>query len=339
MRLHEPAEPELAPEVAGRGDDGRDDPRGLPVAGGEVVQPLLPAHDAPPVADHLLESFAKAAELVRLAAVEGHPLGVLAEADEAEPEVGFVPLPIEVQPDERAADPVREPGAGDGVQDRHPDHVAGQRDGEPAHRDGERSGEPPEDRHEGRQRDARAQASDEQAERVGGEEVQVFGDALVGIVGLTRHELHPIVGAIGQPGAEVAVGQPASPADLEHLVEIKLVHGQEDEDGDQPRDTEELREKGRLVLFLQGAEEGVVPLIEEHVDVDHAEREKHDGEQESPGRPPVLRRPVRADDGPRLGKRPAHTGSGRIFGRGGRSDVRSVRTRLKHLRMVIHSEI
>ena len=28
-RLHEPAEPKLAPEVAGRRDDGRDDPRAL----------------------------------------------------------------------------------------------------------------------------------------------------------------------------------------------------------------------------------------------------------------------------------------------------------------------
>ena len=98
-----------------------------PVAGREVGHPLLPAHDAPPVAHHRLEPFAKAAELVRLAAVQGHSLGVLAEADEAEPEVGFVPLPIEVQPDERTADPVGEPGAGDGVQNGHPDHVAGQR--------------------------------------------------------------------------------------------------------------------------------------------------------------------------------------------------------------------
>ena len=117
---------------------------------------------------HLLEPFAKATELVRLAAVEGHPLGVLAEADEAEPEVGFVPLLIEVQPDERAADPVGEPSAGDRVQDRHPDHVAGQRDGEPpAHRNGERSGQPPEDRHEGHQRDQRAQASDEKSRGCG----------------------------------------------------------------------------------------------------------------------------------------------------------------------------
>ena len=210
---------------------------------------------------------------------------------------------------------------------------------EPAHRDGERSGQPPEDRHEGRQRDARAQASDEKAERVEGEEVQVLGDALVGVVGLTRHELHPVVGAIGQPGAEVAVGQPAPPADLQHLVEVELVHGQEDEHGDEPRDPDELREKGRLVLFLQRVEKGVVPLIEEHIDVDHAEREEHDGDQEPPGRPPVLRRPVRADHGPRMGERSAQAGSGRSFWRGGRSDVRRVRTPLIHLRMMIHSEI
>src|SRR6266550_607421 len=104
-------EPELAPEGAGRRDDGRDDPRPEPVAGGEIGHALLPEHDAPPVAHHSLEPFAKATELVRLAAVEGHALGVLAEANEAESEVGFVPLPIEVQGHQRAAEPVGHPRA------------------------------------------------------------------------------------------------------------------------------------------------------------------------------------------------------------------------------------
>ena len=260
---------------------------------------------------HILEPLAKAAELVRLAAVQGHALGVLAEADEAEPEVGLVPLPVEVQPDERAAEPVGQPGAADRVQNGHPDHVAGNGDGVPAHRNGERSGQPPEDRHEGHQRDDRAQAPGEQPEGVGREQVHVFRDALVRVIGLARHELHPVVGAIGQPGAEVAVGQPAPPADLEHLVEIDLVHGKEDEDADQPRDAEQLAAKGHEVLVLEGAVEGVVPLIQENGEVDHAEREEHDGEQEPPGRPPVLREPVRADHGPGAGKRPAQADSGR----------------------------
>ena len=318
-RLHEAAETKLAPEVAGRRDNRRDDPRPQPVAGREVGHPLLSAHDAPPVAHHMLEPFAKSAKLVRLAAVQGHSLGVLAKADEAEAVVGFVPLPIEVQPDERAAEPVGEPGAGGGVQNGHPNHGARDDDGEHAHRDGERSGQPPQDRHEGHQRDDRAQTAREKTQGVGREEVHIFRDALVRVIGLMRHELHPIVGAIGQPGAEVAVVQPASPADLEHLVEIGLVNGKQDEDADQPRDAEQLPAKGHEVLVLEGAVEGVVPLIQENREVDHAEREEHDGEQEPPRRPSVLREPVRADHGPCVGKRSAQADFGRTaegLGRG-----------------------
>jgi hypothetical protein len=85
---------------------------------------------------------------------------------------------------------------------------------------------------------------------VGGEETHIFRDTLVRVVGLARHQLHPIVGGVGQPGPEVAVGQPAPPADLEHLVEIDLVHGQEDEDADQIRDAEQQPAKGHEVLVL-----------------------------------------------------------------------------------------
>ena len=225
--LHESPEGKVAPEVARRRDDRWENPRGLPIAGSEVGQPLLPAHDVPPVHHHRLEPFAKTTELVRLAAVERHPLGVLAEADQAEPKVGFTTLLVVVQPHERAANPVGEPSAGDSVQDGRPYHVAGQDDGErPANENGERSGERPEDRHKGNQTYQRAHASDEETKGVGNEQVNVFGDALIGVVGFTGHELHPIVGAIGQPSPEVAIGEPAPPADFEHLVKIKLVDGE-----------------------------------------------------------------------------------------------------------------
>ncbi len=72
---------------------------------------------------------------------------------------------------------------------------------------------------------------------MGNKQVNVFGDALVGIVGFTRHELHPIISAIGQPSAEVSLGKPAPPADLEHLVKIKLVDGEEDDKTYKPRQT------------------------------------------------------------------------------------------------------
>src|SRR5439155_19068561 len=69
-------------EARGRHDEGEDNRR-LAIAGGEPRQSLLLTHDAPPVPHHGSEALAEAAELVGLAAVEGHALGVLAEADEA----------------------------------------------------------------------------------------------------------------------------------------------------------------------------------------------------------------------------------------------------------------
>src|SRR4030095_15626014 len=123
-RLHEPAEPKLAPEVAGRRDDGRDDPRELSVARREVGQALPPTHDVAPVAHHRLEALAKAAKLVRLAAVERHAFRVLAEADEAKAEARFVPRALEVESDEGTADPVRQPRPGDRIQHGDPHHVA-----------------------------------------------------------------------------------------------------------------------------------------------------------------------------------------------------------------------
>ncbi len=79
--LHQASKRKLAAKIARRCHNRRKDPRRLSVAGGEVSQPLLPAHDIPPVRDHCLEPFAKAAQFVGLAAVKRHSLGVLAEAD------------------------------------------------------------------------------------------------------------------------------------------------------------------------------------------------------------------------------------------------------------------
>ena len=258
--------------------------------------------------------------------VEGHPLAVLSEADQAEPEVGFIPLSVEVQTYEGTTDPVGQPGAAKGVQERDPYHVAGQDEREAADRDGEPSGEAPEDRHEGCQGDDGAQASNEEREGVGDEELNVLGNALVRVVGLVCDELHTIVGAVGQPGAEVAFGEPAAPADLEHLIEIELVDREHDEHAHEPADPDELLAKHHRVLCLEGAEEVIVPLIQEDAQIDHPEREGHDHEQQPPSRPAILRKPVRADHFPCVGKSLAEATYGRAFramGGGQRNSARA----------------
>ncbi len=74
----------------------------------EPVELLSLAHELPPVADHRGEALPQPAELFVLAAVERHAFAVLAQAHEREAEVGFHALLVEVQPDELAADVVRQ---------------------------------------------------------------------------------------------------------------------------------------------------------------------------------------------------------------------------------------
>src|SRR5437870_4511442 len=94
--LYESSEGKIAPEVAWRCDQRREDPSRLLIARSEVGQPLLAAHDVPPIHHHRLEPLPKTTELVYLAPIKCHSLGVLAEAHQAEPEVGFTPLLVVV---------------------------------------------------------------------------------------------------------------------------------------------------------------------------------------------------------------------------------------------------
>jgi len=134
----------------------------------------------------------------------------------------------------------------------------------------------------------------------GDEQPNVVGDALVGVVALASRELHPVVGAIGQPRAKVPLGEPSPPADQEHLVEVELVDGHDDVRDREPREANDLPDEDRVVLFLQRVVEGVVPAVEEDVEVDHAQRERdHDDEQPQRG-PAILGGPVGARDTPAI---------------------------------------
>jgi hypothetical protein len=112
----------------------------------------LPAHDVPPVVDDVDEALAQPADLVALAAVDGDALTVLAYPDQREAEISLEPLLVETEVDEGAPHEVGEPGAGDGVEQRDPDHVS--RDG-PVPATGvefERARQAPQNHDEGAQR-------------------------------------------------------------------------------------------------------------------------------------------------------------------------------------------
>ena len=248
--LHEPAELNLAAEEPRRRHHEGEDDRRLAVARREPRQPLLLAHDVPPVADHRAEAGPEIPHLVGLAVVQGHALGVLAEAHEAEAEIRLVALPVEVHAHERPADAVGEPGADDRVEERGPNHVARDGDEKAADGQGHRAGEAPQDGDEGDQRDHGAHAPDPEPQRAGHEKPQVFCDALVRVVGLAAGELHAIVRRVLEPFPEVPLGQPAPPADLQHLVQVELVHGHDDEAARQPREAEELLETWKFTILV-----------------------------------------------------------------------------------------
>src|SRR5215471_4799849 len=157
---------------------------------------------------------------------------------------------------------------------------------------------------------------------MGNKKVNVFGDALIGIVRFTRQQLHPIVGTVGQPSPEIALGEPAPPADLEHLAKIKLVDGEKNGKPHKPGKAHKLLEKDGIIPVLQRGEECVVPLIKEDTEIDHPESECDDKEEQSPGCPALLRGPIRADHGPCGRKQPAQTRCGwnlRMMGSGNAS--------------------
>jgi hypothetical protein len=64
-------------------------------------------------------------------------------------------------------------------------------------------------------------------------------------------------------------------------------------------------DEDRVIFVLQRVVEGVVPLVQEHIDIDDPEVERDDDEEQPPSRPTVLREPVWAGDGPSITKQSA----------------------------------
>src|SRR5437868_8924568 len=199
----------LSAEKARRHDDQRENDRRLRVSGGQPCEPLLLAHNAPPITHDAAETFAEVAEFVGLAMVERHALGVLAETDEVETEVGFVALLVKVQPDQRTSDPIGEPGTREGIQESRPYQIARQPERET--RNGECPRESPENRDERDQAHHGAHSASAEIQRTGDELGHILSHALVGIVSLPAHQLHSVVGVVGQPPAQIMLGEPMPP--------------------------------------------------------------------------------------------------------------------------------
>jgi len=136
------------------------------------------------------------------------------------------------------------------------------------------------------------------------EKLQVVGDPLVRVVESTAIELEMVVRSIGEPLADEAVGEPAPPADLQHLLEVGLVDRDHDEDRGENAEVRELVRKMPDVAVLESVVETIVPAGEQHVHVHEAQVHRHDrGEQRARG-PAVFRRPVGTSQRVRRAKEP-----------------------------------
>ena len=223
--------------------------------------------------------------------------------------VGLALLLLEVQPDQRAADVVRQHAAGRAVQHRHPHHEAGNGDGLPAQRERERARQPPQDADEAGQRDHGVQKAHRQAHRLRGEQVDVFLQALVGVVRLAlarmrqsggagggigragvARQLHAVEGLAVQPAAHQLARHPGTPAQLQQLRQVEAVDGDDDEHHRQQREAPQLPPEHGGVLVLQRVVEHAVPFVDLHQHVHRAQVQRHDGRQQATRAPAFVRR-------------------------------------------------
>jgi hypothetical protein len=171
---------------------------------------------------------------------------------------------------------VGEPGTGDRVDQRDPNHIA--RNAEAG--DLERARQRPQDGDERHQRDYRRQEPERKRERVLDEQAQVFRDALVGIVGALVEERQAVMRLVLHPVGEEALGQPGAPLDLQHLLEVQAIDARDDVQHRDQGELAELPEELALVLVLQRVVEIVVPGVELHLDPhQHQGQTDHHGEQ------------------------------------------------------------
>ena len=246
--------------------------------------------------DHAREAILQPLLLGRLAREQRHLFGVLAKPHQREAEIGFVALLVEIELDQRTADEMGHPGAEDGVDQRRPHQIA--RDVVGVRADHQRAGrrQIPQDHDEGRERDDRAEQRDADVQRRVDEHADVFGDALVGVVGLIALEPHAVMRARAEPASDIAVGQPAPPPDLEPLLEIELIDGGDDERRGEHGEHAELVEERVPVLVLQCVVEGVVPGIEFHVQPDLEQLERDHRQQQDAAHPAVFAAEIRGGD-------------------------------------------
>ena len=249
----------------GHQNEGKDN-GGLRIAGRQRRHLLGADHDGHPVADHITESRKQSLALGGLTMQQCDLLGILARPHQIETKIRFVLLLAEVETDQRFADQMRQYRTDDRIDQRAPDQIAGNIVLHAEHMQGCGGRQSPQDDHERAQGDHGVQEADADVEGLVDEQFHVVGDTLVGVVGGIAEQLHPVVIGVVQPALEIAAGHPGPPANLQPLVQVKLIDRQRDIDRGNNREVLQLVDEDVPVAFLQGVVEAAIPLVQQNVD-------------------------------------------------------------------------
>ncbi|MCY1418946.1 hypothetical protein D9M71_345200 [compost metagenome] len=204
-----------------------------------------------------------------------------------------------------------QPTADQRIEQRRPEHITGDIDAE----DLDAAGHAPENHREGHQADHITDQAETEAQRGIGEIVEVFGQALVGVVGVPAL-LQAVVVLLAEPGGEMPFRQPAAPADSQHLGQVQAVYGGQDEYRGNSAEHEHQMDKAVQILVLQGVVEVPVPAVEPDLQPHPHQRQGDDDDQQQPGHAFFLAAPVGDGQLPDTGEEAAANGIVRstVFG-------------------------
>ncbi len=238
----------------------------------ERIQVQLPADQPTVVVECGLKVRLDLRRLVRLTAMEGDRLGVLAHPHQAETEIGLAAQLVEVQRDQaRTEHQRRDERADDRIDDQEVHQFARDRPEHAAERD---------------QLDHRAQHHHQEVQRLLGKAVDVLRDALVGIVDVDAR-VQTVIRALVEVAVDEVAGQPATPADAQRIAHVVVErpdrHGHDD-DRDAGADR---RPEARRVAGGQCRRELAGLLVQQDVEAGLAEQQQHQ-QCEHAARAPLL---------------------------------------------------
>ena len=238
-------------------------------------QALGPPHDHIPIPDDPAETLGKPLPFGALSLQQRNLFGVFAHPNQVESKIGFEALLLEIEVDQRRADPLGERRSEDCIYQRAPYQITGDLEFGTEYMQWRRRRQTPQDDDKRRQRHDRTQQSDANVQRLLDEQFDVISDALIRIVGGIATQLHAIVIGTMKPLAEIVRGHPAPPTDLEPLVQVKLIDGKADVECRQNGKDCDLGDETLPVLLLKRIVKTIVPLIQQHV---YQDQGKFDGD-------------------------------------------------------------